>query len=211
MNNIQGVIFLDELSDIIGTGLKYIFDKIVSTNLRPLVIILFIVILFISYVNQYSKLKRTLKHFASGNFDKETIWRCEELKKAYWLPHTAEAHDAFCIRLSAIYMKQGNLEGFFTNINSIKKLTKTISNRMCMLLAAYFIGEDYLAVVELFQAQNPDKQNAVDFAAQIIHSKDQEPINTRIMSAKAQITNPEILKLLSTMTSKTGDGLREPF
>ena len=192
---------MDKIFDIIGTCLEYIFDKIASTNLWPVVITFIIVILLISYVNQYLKVKRTLQRFASGNFDKETIWRCEELKKTYRLPYAAEAHDAFCIRLSANYMKQGDLERFFTNINSIKKLTKTISNRLCMLLAAYLIGEDYLAVVELYQPQKPNDLSAVDFAIQILQSKEQEGINSRIILAKEKINKPEILELLSTLTS----------
>ena len=70
-----------------------------------------------------------------------------------------------------------------------------------MLLAAYLIGEDYLAVVELYQPQKPNDLSAVDFAIQILQSKEQEGINSRIILAKEKINKPEILELLSTLTS----------
>jgi hypothetical protein len=64
--------------------------------------------------------------------------------------------------------------------------------------------------VELFQTQKPNDLSAVDFAVQILQSKEQEGINNRITLAKEKITKPEILELLSTLTStsKTGDGFR---
>ena len=192
---------MDKIWNTIGECLSYIFDKIASINWWPFVIVTLIAVFVIPSVLLNLKIKQATKRFASGIFDEETIRLCEELKSRFILPQSAEAHDTFCIRLSAIYMKQDDFSHFFKNINAIKKVTENISNRLYMLLTAYLIEEDYLTIAELFQTQKPEELSASDYAVQILQAKNQEDIRARAALAKEKISKPDILELLSVLSA----------
>lgn len=177
-----------------------VLNIIANTNLWPFVIGLIALAFGISFFVQLMQIKRVSQRFADGVFDERTIRLCERFKRRSIFPQSAELHDLFCCKLSAIYMEKREESLFFENLNSIKNVTHNISSRLYFLLAAYLTSQSYLETISTYKSVKTEYQNPTDFIEKLLQAHDRNTISDNTIVAKEKITNQQVLDILFTLT-----------
>lgn len=177
-------------------------DKLADKNLLPFVIGLIVLAVGISFYVQLMQIKRVSQRFADGVFDEKTIRLCERFKRRSIFPQSAELHDLFCCRLSAIYMEKREESLFFENLNSIKNVTQNISWRLYFLLTAYLTNQTYLEIVATYRTVKTENHSAIDFVEQLLQEYDRNAISDKAIVLKEKIANQQVLEILFALTKE---------
>ena len=201
---------IHDLINIIGSFLLKIMNSITSINLWSF-IISFLLLIFLGVMIPnavlYVQAKRITKRFLSGRSDQQTIRQCEKLKKRFSTHQNTAPYDMLCIMLSAMYMENENIALFFENVNAIKNVTDHLSQRIYILLVAYFVGESYLKIKDEFSKHAETESSIEQFVHQFIKSHNKDGVTAKVLVAEEKITKPEIVGLLRKI-SDIEDGLR---